>query len=335
MTEREDNVVKKIMSSALALIGIVLALAAPAVAQDYPTRTITMVVPYPAGGPSDVVARIVADGMGRRLGQSVIIENVGGAGGTIGTARVAAAEPDGYTILGASMGSHVAAPALYPNLRYDSTRDFEAVGVTTHAPAAIVARKDFPAKDLREFISYLQQNGDKVKEAHGGIGASSHMACLLFTSQLGLKPTLIGYRGTGPALNDLISGQVDFFCEQIVSVAEAVKGGVIKAYGVSSSETSPALPDVPPAKDAGAPSYQMSIWSAVFAPKGASKEIIAKLASALDQTLDDPTVRTRLAALGARVPGKEERGPGNLDKLLKAEITRWSPILKAAGTTTN
>jgi len=316
--------------AALLALGIVAA-----AAQGYPSRPITMIVPYPAGGPSDVVARIMADGMGKMLGQTIVIENVGGAGGTIGTARAAAADPDGYTILGASMGSHVAAPAFYPNLKYDSTKDFHPIGLTANAPAAIVARKEFPAKDLNEFISYIKVNSDKVKQAHGGVGSSSHMACLLFTSQLGLKPSLVAYRGTGPALNDVIGGHVDFFCEQIVSVAEAVKGGSIKAYAVSAGEPSPALPGVPAAKSAGAPQYQMSIWSAVFAPKGTPKEAVDKLAGALDKALEDPAVRERLVALGGSVPPKSQRGPANLEKLLKAEIARWSPILKEAAAKTN
>ena len=307
----------------------------PASALDYPSRPITMIVPYPAGGPSDVVARIVADGMSKRLGQSIVIENVGGAGGTLGTARAAAAAPDGYTLLGASMGSHVAAPAFYPNLRYDSTRDFQPIGLTSHAPAAIVARKDFPAKDLKEFIAYIKKNGDTVKQAHGGIGSSSHMACLMFNSELGLNPRLIAYRGTGPALNDLLGGHVDFFCEQVVSVAAAVQGGTIKAYGVSSDKPVPSLPGVPAAKDAGAPSYQMSIWSAVFAPKGTPAPVVARLNQALNEALDDPTVRNRLVELGGRVPAKEERGPANLAKLLKSEIARWAPILKSAAALTN
>lgn len=315
----------------VAVIGVAAAqLLGSSGAANYPTRPITMIVPYPAGGPSDVVARIVADGMSKRLGETIVIENVGGAGGTIGTARAAAAPADGYTLLGASMGSHVAAPAFYPNLRYDSTKDFAPIGLTSHAPAAIVARKDFPANNLKEFIAYVRQNGDKVKQAHGGIGASSHMACLLFTSQLGLNPRLIGYRGTGPALNDLLGGHVDFFCEQVVSVASAVKSGSIKAYAVSADRPVASLPGVPPAKDAGAPDYQMDIWSAMFAPKGTPEPIRAKLVKALDETLDDPTVRDRLVGLGGRVPDKQERGPDNLAKLLKAEIARWSPILKAA-----
>jgi tripartite-type tricarboxylate transporter receptor subunit TctC len=324
---------RKVVSVAFALIVVSLAgAAAPAAAQDYPTRTVTMIVPYPAGGPSDVVARIVADGMSRRLGQTVIIENVGGAGGTIGTARVAAGTPDGYTLLAASMGSQVAAPSLYAHLRYDAVKDFVPVGLTAHAPAAIVARKDFPAKDLREFIAYLKAHGDKVKQGHGGIGSSSHMACLLFTSQLGLKPQLIGYRGTGPALNDLISGQIDFFCEQIVSVASAVKSGTIKAYAISADRASPALPGVPPAKDAGAPDYKMSIWSAIFAPKGTPQPVVLRLSRALNDTLDDQGVRDRIVKLGGRIPDSDERGPDKLETLLKAEIARWAPILKGANT---
>jgi tripartite-type tricarboxylate transporter receptor subunit TctC len=322
--------VRNIIRAALALVLALPSLVLPAVAQDYPARTITMIVPYPAGGASDVVARIIADGMSRRLGQTVIIENVGGAGGTIGTARVAAATPDGYTLLAASMGSQVAAPSLYPNLRYDSVKDFAPIGLTAHAPAAIVARKDFPAKDLREFIAYVREHGDKVRQGHGGIGASSHMACLLFTSQLGLKPQLIGYRGTGPALTDLMSGQIDFFCEQIVSVAAAVKSGTIKAYAISADRALPALPGVPPAKDAGAPDYQMSIWSAIFAPKGTPQPVVLRLSRALNDTLNDETLRARIVGLGGRVPDAEERGPEKLETLLQAEIARWAPILKAA-----
>src|SRR6266540_4083655 len=204
-------------------------------AQSYPTKSITVVVPFPAGGPSDVVARIVTDHMGRTLGHQLVIENVGGAGGTLGSARVATATPDGYTLLAGSMGSHVAAPVLTPNLKYDPSKDFEPIGFTAHSPAVIAARKDFPAKDAAEFVAYLKQNGDKVRQAHGGIGASSHMACLLFTSELGLKPTLVAYRGTGPAVNDLVGGHVDFLCEQSVSVAEQIKAGTIKGYVVSAA----------------------------------------------------------------------------------------------------
>jgi tripartite-type tricarboxylate transporter receptor subunit TctC len=302
-------------------------------AQSYPVRSITVVVPFPAGGPSDVVARIVTERMGRTLGQQMVIENVGGAGGTFGSARVAAAQPDGYTLLAGSMGSHVAAPVLTPNVKYDSERDFEPIGLTAHSPAIIVARKDFPATNLSQFVANLKQNGDKLKEAHGGVGASSHMACLLFNQALDIRPTLVAYRGTAPAMNDLVGGHVDFLCEQSVSVAEQIKAGTVRGYVVSANQRLAALPDIPSAKEGGI-NYQMSIWAGIFAPKGTPKEIVAKLANALDRTLDDPSVKKRLADLGGSIPSKQERSPASFARLVKAEIARWSPILKAASLTT-
>ena len=310
--------------------GLLAALALTTIvqAQDYPNRSITVVVPFPAGGPSDVVARIVTDQMSKSLGQTLVIENVGGAGGTIGSGRVAAAAADGYTLLAGSMGSHVAAPVLTPNIKYDSARDFVPIGPTAHSPAVIVARKDFPAKDLREFVAELKKN-PALKQAHGGIGSSSHMACLLFTSEIGAKPTLVAYRGTGPAMNDLIGGHVDFFCEQSVSVSKQVSGGVIKAYGVSATARLAALPDVPAAKEAGI-NYQMSIWSGIFAPKGTPPAIVARLGDALDKALDDAGVKQRIGNLGGSIPDKKERSPAAFDGYVKAEIARWAPVLKAA-----
>jgi len=298
-------------------------------ADNYPARPITVVVPFPPGGPSDVVARVVTERMGTILGQSLVIENVGGGGGTIGSGRVAAAPPDGYTLLAGSMGSHVSAPVLSPNLKYDSERDFVPIGITAQSPAVIVARKDFPAKDLHEFIGYLKKNRDRVKQAHGGIGASSHMACLLFTAQADVKPALVAYRGTAPALNDLIGGFVDFFCEQVVSVASQIAAGTIKAYAVSSSKRLPTLPGVPTAKEEGL-DYQMSIWAGIFAPKGTPKPIIDKLAAALDKSLDNSGVAAKLAELGGSIPPKSERTPAEFSGFVNAEIVRWSPILKAA-----
>jgi tripartite-type tricarboxylate transporter receptor subunit TctC len=311
------------------------ALAVPAMAESYPTKSIIMVVPFPPGGPSDVVARIMADGMGKALGHNIVIENVGGAGGTIGTARVAAAEPDGYTLLGASMGSHVSAPALFPNLKYDSAKDFEPIGLTSNAPAAVVARKEFPANNFKEFVALLNKQGASVKQAHGGIGSSSHMACLLFTAELGVKPTQVAYRGTGPALNDVIGGHVDFFCEQVVSVQGAIKGGTIKGMVVSGNERSPAVPDVPSAKESGLPAFQINIWSGIFAPKGTPKDVVAKLSDALNTTLNDPAVAKRLHELGGTVPPESDRGSDFLAKQLKADIASWNPILKAANEKTN
>jgi tripartite-type tricarboxylate transporter receptor subunit TctC len=298
--------------------------------QDYPTRSVTVVVPFPAGGPSDVVARIVAEHMSRSLGQTLVIENVGGAGGTIGSARVAAAAPDGYTLLAGSMGSHVAAPVLTPNIKYGPS-DFAPIGPTAHSPAVIVARKDFPAKDLKEFVAHVKKDGAGVKQAHGGVGASSHMACVLFNSTAGIKPTAVPYKGTGPAMNDLIGGHVDTFCEQSVSVAQQVSGGAIKAYAVSATGRLAALPNVPTAKEAGI-DYQMSIWAGIFAPKGTPKAVLDKLAGALDKALDDKNVIERLNKLGGSVPGKKERNPAAFEAYVKAEVARWAPILKASKT---
>ena len=321
----------KTRNAFVAILSATTAFLLPVVAQaqSYPSRSIMVVVPFPAGGPSDVVARIVTDGMAKYLGQSMVIENVGGAGGTLGSGRVATADADGYTLLAGSMGSHVAAPVLTPNVRYDSERDFIPIGITADAPAVVVARKDFPANSMKEFVAYLKANGDKVRQAHGGVGSSSHMACLLFNTEAGTKPAQVAYRGTGPAMNDLIGGHVDFFCEQAVSVAEQVRSGGIKAFGVSASDKLEALPAVPSARDGGV-NYQMSIWSGIFAPKGTPKEAIDKLAAALDKALDDPTVIKRLNDLGGSVPKKSERTPASFEKLVKTEISRWKPILQDA-----
>jgi tripartite-type tricarboxylate transporter receptor subunit TctC len=313
------------------LLGMATAvlMVAGAQAQPYPNRNITVVVPFPAGGPSDVVARIVAEAMSKHLGQTMVIENVGGAGGTLGSARVATSAPDGYTLLAGSMGSHVSAPVLTPNVRYDSQKDFEPIGLTANAPAVIVARKDFPAADFKAFVAQLKQSAEGVKQAHGGIGSSSHMACLLFTTALGVKPTLVAYRGTGPAMNDLVGGHVDFFCEQAVSVAPQVGSGAIKAYGVSSPERLASMSSIPTAKETGV-NYQMSIWAGMFAPKGTPKEVIDKLADALDKALDDPAVQKRLADLGGSVPPKADRSPAKFAAFVQEEIAKWMPILKAA-----
>jgi len=322
------------MRTCITAVAVALLLAAPAAAQTYPSRPITVVVPFPAGGPSDVVARIVSEHMGKVLGQTLVIENVGGAGGTIGSARVATATPDGYTLLAGSMGSHVAAPVLTPNIRYDAQHDFLPIGPTAHAPAVIVARKDFPATDLRAFIAYVRQHGMDVKQAHGGVGSSSHMACLLFAADTGVAPNLVAYRGTGPAMNDLIGGHVDFLCEQAVSVTGAINSGSVKAYAVSGDARLPTLPDVPTAKEVGT-NYQMDVWSGIFAPKGTPADIVSRLSAALDQSLDDPAVQKRITDLGGTIPPRAERNPAKFEAYVKSEIDRWSPILKATATPAN
>ncbi len=316
------------ISPAIVIAMALVAGTVPVRAQDYPSRPITVIVPFPAGGASDVVARIVTNQMSKTLGQSIIIENVSGAGGTLGSARAAAAAPDGYTLLAAAMGSHVAAPVLTPNVKYDPLSDFVPIGITADSPAVVIARKDFPAQDLNEFVAVLRQQGDAFKQAHGGVGASSHMACLLFTEQIGAKPTLVAYRGSGPALNDLVGGHVDFMCEQSVSVAESVLAGSVKAYAISAGERLATLPNVPTAREAGV-NYEMSVWAGLFAPKGVPPEVIARLAHALDKALDEPAVRETLAKLGGSIPAKAERNPAAFDRFVRSEMARWAPILAA------
>jgi tripartite-type tricarboxylate transporter receptor subunit TctC len=311
-----------------------LALAAtPAVAQNYPNRPVTIIVPFAAGGPTDIIARIVGEYYSKALGQQFIGENVAGAGGTTGITRGAQSKPDGYTIMMGHMGTHGAAPALYPNLKYDPTKDFQPIGLVAGTPILIVARKDFPAADLKEFVARVKDPSAKVKQAHAGVGSVSFTTCTLLTSQLGAKNIVAAYRGTGPALNDLVGGQVDYMCDQIVNLVEQVKGGSIKAYAIATPERSPALPNVPTTKEAGLPEYQVSAWNALFAPQGTPKEIVTKLNETLVKALDDEATRKRLLELGSVIPDKAGRSPQALADLVKSEVARWTPILKAAQTT--
>ncbi|MCB5175517.1 tripartite tricarboxylate transporter substrate binding protein BugD [Microvirga lenta] len=316
---------------ALALTAVLGLAASGAQAQNYPTRPITMIVPFAAGGPTDVVARIVTDHMSRTLGQQIVIENVAGAGGTTGITRAAQSQPDGYTIMMGHMGTHGAAPALYPNLRYDPTKDFAPIGLAAGTPILIVARKDFPAKDLKGFLDHMKANGDKVNMAHAGVGSVSHSTGILFNSIIGAKPTMVAYRGTGPALNDLMANTVDYMTDQIVNVAPQIQGGNIKAYAIATPERSPALPDVPTTKEAGLGDYQVSAWNAVFAPKGTPPDVVAKLNDALVKALSDENTRKRLQDLGGVIPAPEERTPESLQKLVESEVARWTPVLQAAG----
>ncbi len=311
-----------------------LAIAGAAQAQNYPSREIKMIVPFPAGGPSDIVARIAADGMSKVLGHNVLIENVAGAGGTVGATRASEAAPDGYTLFAASMGTIIAAPTFYPNLKYDSTKDFEPIGMSANAPAAVSIKSDIPVKDLKEFVAWAKQKGSEVKQAHGGVGGTSHMACLLFNQVVGIKPTMVVYRGMGPGMNDLMGGHIDIACEQAVVMAAAIQGNKVKGIVVAGPQRLAAIPDVPTAREAGVADFQLNIWSGIYAPKGTPKEIVDKLADALDKTLDDPATAERLGKLGGTVPPKSERGPEFLRKTVASDIPRWAPILREAAETT-
>ena len=319
------------MNRALSLAAAaIVAIAAVSVqAQNYPTRPITVIVPFAAGGPTDVVARIVGEHMSKVLGQQVVVENTAGAGGTTGITRGAQSKPDGYTIMMGHMGTHGAAPALYPNLKYDPTRDFEPIGLAAGTPILIVGKKTLPVNDLKGFIAYAKSN--KVSEAHAGVGSVSFTTCTMLNAMIGVKPTRVAYRGTGPSLNDLVGGQVDYMCDQIVNLVEQIKGGQIKAFAIATPVRSPALPDVPTTKEAGLPNYQVSAWNALFAPKGTPKEIVTRLNQALGMALEDGATRKRLLDLGGVLPSKQEQTPAYLGDFVKKEVARWTPILKAGG----
>jgi tripartite-type tricarboxylate transporter receptor subunit TctC len=319
-------------AGALSLAAATGAAIGAAGAEDYPTRNITMIVPFAAGGPTDVIARIVTGHMQQTLGQSIIIENVVGAGGTTASARAARAAPDGYTLITGHMGTHAASVPLYPNLAYHPEKDFEPVGLLAGTPILILGRKDFPPKDLKEFVAYVKANADKVNAAHAGVGSVSYTSCQLLNSVLGVKPTGVPFNGTGPAMNALVGGQVDYMCDQIVNAVPQINGGTIKAYAVATPERNPSLPNVPTTTEAGLPEFQAQAWNAIFAPKGTPKPIVAKLNDAINKALNDENVRKRLLDLGSVIPKPDERTPEALAALVKSEIAKWTPVLKAAAT---
>ena len=298
-------------------------------AQAYPTRIITLIVPFPPGGSTDVAARIVADHMSRTLGQQVVIQNVSGAGGTTGSTRAMRAEPDGYTILMGQMGTHAASVSLYPNLAYKPDEDFAPIGQVASFPFLIAAKKDFPANNLKEFIAYVKANNSKLNQGHAGVGSMFFTSCLLLNSLMGTKPTLVPFNGGAPAVNALIGGQTDFMCADIATGGPQYPDR-IKLFAVTSPKRNAALPDVPSVVEAGLPDFQPTAWNGLFAPKATPKPVLDRLVDALDKALDDEATRKRLGVLGGDVPDKANRGPAPFLALVKSEIARWSPIIKAA-----
>jgi tripartite-type tricarboxylate transporter receptor subunit TctC len=299
-------------------------------AQTYPMRPITIIVPFAAGGGTDVPARIVGEHMSRTLGQQVVVQNVVGAGGTVGSTRAMRADPDGYTLEMGQMGTHAAAVALYPNLAYKPDVDFEPIGLVSTYAVMIVARKDLPPNDLKEFVAFVRANSDKLNMAHAGVGSIFFTTCLLLNSILGVKPALVPFNGGAPAMNALMSGQVDYTCSDVLNSAPQLQAGTIKAYAIAAGERSPALPSVPTTAEAGLPEFQASAWNALFAPKSTPRPILDKLADALDKALDDGNARKRLIELANDIPDKSRRGQEALRTLVKSEIARWTPIIKAA-----
>jgi tripartite-type tricarboxylate transporter receptor subunit TctC len=296
-----------------------------AFAQDYPNRPITLVAPFTPGGPSDTTARLIAGPMSRALGQQVIVENIGGAGGIVGSNRVAKAAPDGYQLVTSGSGTHAAVEFLHENLPYRPT-DFDHIGLINLSPMIIVARKGIPADTLAEFITFLRTNETKVTEGDAGVGSISNLACSVFHLLTGVHPTVASYRGSAEATLDLVAGRVDFGCNQIVNVVQHVKSGALKAYAVTGDKRSPLLPDVPTTAEAGLPDFNLSVWFGLSGPKGMPRPIVEKLNKALVAALDDPDTVRRFAELGYDVVPPSERSTEYFDKFVKDEVGLWGKV---------
>jgi putative tricarboxylic transport membrane protein len=304
--------------------------AASAAAQQYPTKSINLLVPYAAGGPTDTVARVVALSMTKPLGQTVIVENKPSAGGILAPEQVKNAKPDGYTILIHHVGM-ATTPALYRQLRFDPLKDFDYIGLINDVPMTLIGKPGLPAKDFKEFLAYIKANKDKVSYANAGIGAASHLCGMLFMSAIQTDFLTVPYKGTGPAMNDLLGGQVDFMCDQTTNTTSQIKGGKVKAYGVTSLKRVPSLPDIPTLNEQGLKGFEVGIWHALYGPKGMPKPVTDKLVAALQSTVKDDEVKKRFAELGATTYPPEKATPAALQAHLKAEIDKWGPLIKKAG----
>ncbi len=304
--------------------------AGPASAQAYPDKTISLVVPFAAGGPTDVVARMMAVPMGKSLGQTVLVENAVGAGGTIAAAKVARAAPNGYTIFLHHMGMSTA-PALYKKLQFDPLKDFEYIGQVVDVPMTLLGRKDFPANNFAELQAYLKINKDKVSLANAGLGAVSHLCGLLFMSQVGVDLTTVPYSGTGPAMNALLGGQVDLLCDQTTQTVPLIKDGRVKVFGVTTLTRLSALPNVPTLDEQGLKGFEVKVWHGLYAPKGTPPAVIDKLVVALRAAMQDPMVKQRLGDLSSDIVSAEKMTPAGLKNYLESEVARWGPVIKKAG----
>ena len=309
---------------------VVSLLAITAQAQDYPAKPIVIIVPAAAGGPTDTLTRVLAQAMSEALKQQMIIENVGGAGGTIGINRAAKARNDGYTLLLYHVGM-ATSPALYRKLPYDTLNDFDYVGQVADVPMMMIAKKATPAANFAEFLAYAKANKDKLTYANAGLGSASYLCGILFMSAVDANFTMVPYKGTGPAMNDLIGGQVDFMCDQTTNTVPQIKSGNVKAYGVTTAARLASMPDLPTLDEQGLKGFDLVVWNGLFAPKGTPRPAIEKLVAALQTAVQAPAFRTRLADLGAEPVPVSKANPGSLGMLLKAEVDKWGPIIRKTG----
>ncbi|MDA9546984.1 hypothetical protein ACM43_21600 [Bradyrhizobium sp. CCBAU 45321] len=314
------------MNRLLALFFASLTLVPGVAGADYPSKAISLIVPYAAGGSNDTLSRILAEHMSKTLGRPIIVDNEPGAAGTTATTRAARAAPDGYTIIMGNMGTHGAAPAQYPDLKYDPIKDFAPVGLAAEVPAVIVTRKDFPANSLAEFIDYLRTNRDKVSEAHVGVGAPTHLFCTMLQSIIGVQTARVPYRGGAPAMNDLMGGQVDFSCISLSGAISQIQSGTLKAIAIASPHRADIIPNIPTTVESGLPQFVVSTWNAIFAPKSLTPEIQAKLSHALNKALDDEATRKRLVEMGFVIPDATRRTPEALRELVASEVPRWGKV---------
>ena len=321
---------RKAFIHGLAAIGLGLGLSCAALAQGFPERPVTLVIPFAAGGPTDVVARMMSAPMGKHLGQTVIVENTTGAGGTIGATRVARARPDGYTIFMHHMGM-ATAPALYRKLSFDPLKDYEYIGQVVDVPMTLLGRKDLPANNLQELLAYIKANSEKVNLANAGLGAVSHLCGLLFQSQIGVDLTTVPYKGTGPAMADLLAGQVDVLCDQTTQTVPIIKDGRVKVFGVTTPNRLAALPNVPTLDEQGLKGFEIKVWHGLYAPKGTPAPVLEKLNAALQAAMQDPAVKARLADMSSDIVPKDKMTPAGLRNHLEAEIAKWGPVIRKAG----
>ena len=319
----------RIWGAALSLM--VVAVAGGAAAQNYPSKPVTMVLPFAAGGPTDVLGRIMAQRMGEILGQQVVVENVGGAGGMTGSKRVADAAPDGYSFVLGTVGTHAQGQSLYKKPLYQAASDFMPVALIAEVPIVLIARKDLPVNNLAEFVAYARANAGKMQYGSAGAGSATHLGCVLLNYLIGVDITHVPYRGTGPAMQDLQGGRIDYLCEVISTAKPQIDGGTVRAIAIMTKERSKALPDVPTAAEQGIPKLEAYTWNAIFLPKGAAPDIVKKLNDATLEAMETPVVRERLEGLGAVIVPEDRASPQYLAQFVRSEIEKWAGPIKASG----